>query len=111
MRTIFLLTFTCLSLPVLFAQNCCIPGSTESFAMLTDDAAFIASHLEPEAFTLADPIGKNITFKASDGREAYAYEIKAAEATDNYVFVIHEWWGLNDYIKQESEKIYRELGN
>jgi carboxymethylenebutenolidase len=110
MKTLFLLTFT-LPLSTYFSQSCCTRSSTETFAMLTNDEAFIASHLEPEAFTLADPIGKNITFKAADGRDAYAYEIKAAEASKNYVFVFHEWWGLNDYIKQESEKIYRELGN
>ena len=27
-----------------------------------------------------------------------------------YIFVIHEWWGLNDYIKQETEKLARDLG-
>jgi carboxymethylenebutenolidase len=25
--------------------------------------------------------------------------------------VIHEWWGLNDFVKRESEKIYNDLGN
>lgn len=112
MKTIFLLTFSFLTSLSFFAQNsCCMPNSTECFAMLTNDEAFIASHLEPKAFTLVDPIGKNITFKAKDGRDAYAYEIKAKKASKNYVFVFHEWWGLNDYIKQEAEKIYRDLGN
>ncbi|HWY39005.1 MAG TPA: dienelactone hydrolase family protein, partial [Bacteroidia bacterium] len=110
----FMLVITSVS----FAQlSCCsIPaaagtGSTETFAMLTHDKKFVASHLEPLPFTLQDPIGKEISFKTSDGKEGYGYEIKSTKPTDNYVFVIHEWWGLNDYIKQESEKIYKTLGN
>jgi carboxymethylenebutenolidase len=27
------------------------------------------------------------------------------------VFVFHEWWGLNDYIKKETEELQKELGN
>lgn len=97
----------------LFAQkSCCArPESTETFAMLTQDENFVATHLDPNPFTLENPIGKDITFKTKDGIDGHAYEIKAKEATNNYVFVIHEWWGLNDYIKQESEKIYKTLGN
>ena len=25
--------------------------------------------------------------------------------------MIHEWWGLNDFVKKESEKIYNDLGD
>lgn len=32
-------------------------------------------------------------------------EVKAAKKTPYYLFVVHEWWGLNDYIKQEAEKL------
>ena len=37
--------------------------------------------------------------------------MKAEKPTANYVFMIHEWWGLNDYIKREAEKLRDELGN
>jgi carboxymethylenebutenolidase len=94
------------------AQNCCMhPGSTETFAQLSKDEAFIASHLDPLPFTLTDPMGKDISFKTPDGKEGYGYELKASTPTDNYVLVVHEWWGLNDYIRQESEKIFKTLGN
>lgn len=95
-----------------FAQTSCCskPASTETFAMLTNDKKFINAHLEPLPFTLANQIGKEITFKTPDGKEGYGYEIKAEKFTNNYVFVIHEWWGLNDYIKQESEKLFKTLG-
>jgi|SRR6185437_8346254 len=109
---------TTLGLTLAFATNsfgqlsCCAkPSSTNTFAMLSHDKKFVASHLEPIPFILANPIGKEISFKTPDGKEGYGYEIKCAMSTNNYVFVIHEWWGLNDYIKQESEKIFKELGN
>ena len=96
-----------------FAQlSCCAkPSAINTFAILSNDKQFVASHLEPNPFTLANPIGKEIFFKTPDGKEGYGYEIKAEKPTSNYVFVVHEWWGLNDYIKQESEKIYKTLGN
>ncbi|MEO5571229.1 MAG: dienelactone hydrolase family protein, partial [Bacteroidia bacterium] len=40
-----------------------------------------------------------------------AFEVKADKPTNNYLFVIHEWWGLNDYIKQEAEKLQNILMN
>ena len=93
-------------------KSCCEKSkATESFAMLTQNENFVNTHLDPMPFTLSNPIGKMVGFKTPDGKESYAYELKAASPTNNYVFVIHEWWGLNDYIKQESEKIAKTLGN
>jgi carboxymethylenebutenolidase len=110
--------FTTIGLTLAFAANsfaqlsCCAkPSSTNTFAMLSHDKKFVASHLEPTPFVLANPMGNEISFKTPDGKEGYGYEIKATTPTNNYVLVIHEWWGLNDYVKQESEKIYKELGN
>jgi carboxymethylenebutenolidase len=100
------------SAPFFSQKSCCSkPGSTETFAMLTHNQRFVATHLNPMPFTLVNPIGKEISFKTADGKEGFGYEIKADIPTNNYVFVIHEWWGLNDYIKQESEKIFKTLGN
>ena len=39
-----------------------------------------------------------------------AYVLKAPEEGSDYLFVIHEWWGLNDHIKQEAERLQAELG-
>jgi carboxymethylenebutenolidase len=97
-----------------FSQSCCnMPHTlgTEACATLSEDKKFIATHLEPEPFVLEMPMGKELTFKTPDGKEGYAYIIEAKKPTDKFLFVIHEWWGLNDYIKQESEKWYNTLGN
>jgi carboxymethylenebutenolidase len=69
------------------------------------------SHPLPLPFTYHSENGAPITFKAPDGTEAYGWEIKSKTLTRNYLLVVHEWWGLNDYIKQESEKLWNDLGN
>ncbi len=46
-----------------------------------------------------------------DGKTADAYELKAKKPTNNYLLVVHEYFGLNDYIKRESETLYNELGD
>lgn len=93
-------------------QSCCTKlGSTETFAMLTRNEKFVATHLDPKPFVLETQVGQDKAIVTSDGLDAHVYEIKADKPTKQYVFVIHEWWGLNDYIKQESEKIFKTLDN
>lgn len=96
-----------------FAQTSCCskPPATETFAMLTQDKKFVSAHLEPLPFSLDAPLGKEVSFKTADGAEGFGYEIKATKESNYYLFVIHEWWGLNDYIKQEAEKYHKALGN
>ncbi len=76
-------------------------ASTKSFAMMHDN---------PLAFKLADASGKPVSFKASDGTTAMGYEIRSKKKSNKWLFVIQEWWGLNDYIKKESETFYTDLG-
>lgn len=87
-----------------------MPAATESFAMNASNKAFILSHEEPLPFSFTSDGGKDISYTTADGKEAHAWEIKAKRPTQYYLFVIHEWWGLNDYVKQESEKLSNELG-
>jgi len=97
-----------------FAQNqhsCCAAPSTAMFAMLGNDESFKASHLSPLPFHYESPAGQMISFKTSDGKTSSAFEVKSKASTQNYLFVIHEWWGLNDYIKQQAEQLQNELGN
>lgn len=98
-----------------FSQSkiiCCSnKTATRQFAMLASDVNFRMAHKNPLPIHFQSSIGKAITYKTSDGKEALAYVLAAKKPTDNYLFVIHEWWGLNDWVKQESEKIYNDLGN
>jgi len=108
--TLFALTLSYYVSNAQTTMNCCTPSATEKFAMLASDKSFVMSHEEPLPFTFNSVKGHDITYKASDGTDAHAWEIKADKNTNYYLFVIHEWWGLNDYIKQESEKLSDEFG-
>jgi carboxymethylenebutenolidase len=91
--------------------SCCSPSATESFAQLASDKRFMMGHANPKPFHYRSAEGKSIVFKAADGTDAFGWEIPAKSPTNNYLLVIHEWWGLNDYIKQESETMWKDLGN
>ena len=108
---LFLLTILCITAQ---AQNkmasCCTPNATEQFALLANDKDFMMQHEAPLPFTYKSASGADITFKAADGTDAHGWMVKASKPTNYYILVIHEWWGLNDYIKQETEKLANELG-
>lgn len=112
MKKILLLLITVVSFQFTNAQtpSCCSPSSTQEFAMLSKNESFVASHLAPLPFVLEGGKGKMITIKTA-GSKANAYEVKAPKTSKNYLFVFHEWWGLNDYVKQEAERLQKELGN
>jgi carboxymethylenebutenolidase len=84
------------------------PGIMASFG---NDESFRNAHPTPLAFTLLDGKGKMVTYKTSDGKDANGYEVKADNPTANWVLVFHEWYGLNDYVKKESDEIAAALGN
>lgn len=94
-------------------KSCCSKPkeSTEAFAMLGKNEDFQSAHESPLPFTYTSVNGTAIQFKTSDGTMGSGFEIKASKPTNNYVFLIHEWWGLNDYMKQEAENLQKELGN
>jgi carboxymethylenebutenolidase len=96
-----------------FAQvkSCCSTNATADFAMLGKDAGFQSAHLSPEPFNFTPAKGSDITFTTPDSSEAKAFFVKADVSTHNYLFIFHEWWGLNDYIKREAERFASELGN
>jgi carboxymethylenebutenolidase len=83
----------------------------EQFRQEANSNSFAMLHPTPIPFHLENTIGKAVSFKAADGTEAMGYEIKAKKRTDKWVFVIQEWWGLNDYIKRESDNLSSELGD
>jgi carboxymethylenebutenolidase len=97
-----------------FAQQAitvCHTPATEKFAMLASNKEFTASHSIPLPYIHQSTAGKMITFKTPDGLEANAYYLPAKKKSDKWIFVFQEWWGLNDYIKKESEKFYNDLEN
>lgn len=85
-------------------------GQADDMAQFADDEKFKEAHDQPEAIELKSA-GQTITFPTPDGREGSAFAILPKVETNKYLFVIHEWWGLNDHIRQEAQRLYDELDN
>ena len=114
MKKLVLFTLIISSSVMAFGQSkmaCCKQSATQQFAMLASDKKFVMSHPKPRPFHFQSSIGKDITYPTADGRTADAYELKAKTPTNNYILIVHEYFGLNDYVKKESEDIYNDLGN
>lgn len=102
-----ILCFLCLCL---FACNSPQKPTGDNMAQFTKDKDFKAAHETPEKINHTEK-GQMITFDTPDGRKGSAYALKNAIKTNNYIFVIHEWWGLNDHIKEEGEQLFEAFGN
>ncbi|WP_188814408.1 dienelactone hydrolase family protein [Hymenobacter cavernae] len=92
------------------SMSCCArpTNATEAFAMLASNEDFSGGHDAPLPYTYEGE-GQAIEFKTPDGKNAHGFEIKSSTPSNKYLFVIHEWWGLNDYIKKESSTFANEL--
>jgi carboxymethylenebutenolidase len=110
MRIIFF-SFLLLTAIQFYAQqnSCCSTSGVQQFAKLGQDLTFVMAHDEPYDFVLANPSGKPIQFDTSDGQKGSAYYIAGSKSSNTWIFVIQEWWGLNDYIRNEGEKLHKEF--
>jgi carboxymethylenebutenolidase len=84
-------------------------SATAHFAGFASDADFTAGHEEPLAYTHQTTDGREIGFNTPDGKKARAFVYMAPGNSNKYLLVIHEWWGLNDHIKREAERYFKEL--
>lgn len=119
MKKSLLLAFILLmSFQVLVAQEVChdvnatqTPGATEKFAALGKEKEFQMAHDAPKVLENFAAKGEKLIFKTTDGKTSTGYLVKAEKETSNYLFLVHEWWGLNDNIKREAEEWASKLGN
>ncbi len=90
-------------------KACCEVQGASMKGFLQDES-FINSHQNPLKINYT-PIeeGKEISFDTPDGQKATAFAFMSKKKSDKYLFVIHEWWGLNDYVKREAEKFFLDL--
>lgn len=90
-------------------SSCC--QINVSFTSFASDKNFRDVHQTPDAFTLKDAKGKMIKFKTKSGSEANGYFIQSKKKSSKYIFVFHEWWGLNDHIKREADELNEKLSD
>ena len=82
--------------------------AAEKMSDFADDPAFRELHDEPRSVTLKH-LGTMMELPAEGGEPANAYVINPGK--EQVLFVIQEWWGMNDYIKAEAERLSDELEN
>lgn len=102
MTKILTLAFVLLFAGAQAQQSCCSSATTE-FADLGKDTRFMMEHQLPKATLSIDQSGKMIEFPAG-AKTGSAYLVSSPNPTGSYLFVFHEWWGLNDHIKAEADK-------
>lgn len=96
-----------------FGQSSCCSSADKSslaFKAFGDDKEFIGGHLPPLPLVYEPKVGKMVSLKTDDGREAAVFEVKSGKSEGKIILVFHEWWGLNDYIKREAEQLHFETG-
>ena len=94
------------------AQSCCVKKSAcDGMVAFASNKDFHDAHLAPEPFDYKEDKGKMISFKTSDGKDGQAFAVLSGQPTAKVLLVFHEWWGLNDHIKKEAEKLQKDLGN
>lgn len=84
-------------------------GEQDDMAQFADDPEFQAKHRGPTPSS-PEGIGEMIRYATPDGADAGAYALMK-EGSNKFLIVIHEWWGLNDNIKSEAERYFKELGD
>jgi carboxymethylenebutenolidase len=87
----------------------CHSTNTDGMAQFALDPAFQALHPAPQPIDF-EGIGKEIAFSTADGTDAKGYLIKAKKKSKKWLFVYQEWWGMNDYIRKQSDTFYKDLG-
>ena len=56
------------------------------------------------------PRGQVIQFSTPDSKGGQGYAMLTSDPSAKYLVLFHEWWGLNDQIKKEAERLYDSLG-
>jgi carboxymethylenebutenolidase len=117
-KLFFVISLLLFSGGVYAQESCCTPeGNSDKtststttndpiakFASNVDSPGFADKHPSPAPFKLTNGRGEMIKITLSDRSTANAYQIKAAHKSNKWLILFHEWWGLNDYIKNEAEK-------
>jgi len=95
----------------IFAQQTCCTPATQLFADLGSNADFQMAHQLPAQSKQVPTSGKWLTFATPDSDSARGFWVPAKIETNRYIFVFHEWWGLNDHILNECARLAEAYPN
>jgi carboxymethylenebutenolidase len=110
----FILILGFIAVSHLYSQNktsYCRLSAIEKFASFAVENDFIDANTQPVPYMFTGGSGTMISFPTKDGKSANAYEVRSEKPSNKYILLFHEWWGLNDYIKKESEELQSSLGD
>lgn len=86
----------------------CHDASAE-FAAFASDRTFRDAHPTPKPVARLHG-GKNIEFPVEGGANGKGFLMTAHGQSTKYLLLFHEWWGLNDYIRNEASYWVHTLG-
>ncbi len=108
MKTILSILLIFFAVSVQAQKSCC--SATAEFASLGKTSGFSASHQEPTNIIDQDLRGEWVEFETPGGGEAgRAYAVSTENPGKDYLFIFHEWWGLNLHIRSEADRLASEL--
>ncbi|MCH7944743.1 MAG: dienelactone hydrolase family protein [Armatimonadetes bacterium] len=87
-----------------------VPACPCAFNVFAADPAFAPMHPLKPPTGWTPLLGEMISFKDSEGRATNAFWVKPKEDGKPCIVMVHEWWGLNDHIKETAEKLSAETG-
>ncbi|MBK9335731.1 MAG: dienelactone hydrolase family protein [Lewinellaceae bacterium] len=79
------------------------------FATFASDKTFQKAHPAPKPVALLHG-GKNIEFPVEGGANGRAFLMTSHGQSNKYLLIFHEWWGLNDNIRNQANRLAHELG-
>ncbi|MGK0388629.1 MAG: carboxymethylenebutenolidase [Maribacter sp.] len=94
---------------IVFVLASCGKKEQDGMTAHCKDPEFKKAHKIPGKLTFYAK-GTMVDYPTPDGKTSKLYQVGEQANYDKYLFVIHEWWGLNDHIKQEAERLQEELG-
>ncbi len=67
--------------------------------------AFLAAHQAPLPFKFRSRQGRSVEFPGGAG-----YFVGARPGVKTAIVMVHEWWGLNDYVKRQAIQLHEKTG-
>lgn len=102
MKSNLLIILAAFSISAFAQKTCCT--ATKQFAELGEKRAFQGEHQLPKTGLDIAQTGKWIEFETPDEKSGRAYTVYAQNPKNKFLFLFHEWWGLNDNIIREAEE-------